>query len=165
MNPLLFAGAGALLKGVGGLFSGGAAKKKQKQDEQLAYQQAQQRHGIAEDTRLALLRGLMASAGERGIKGAVIDPKLLEARPFTGIDPARRTEDGDSLVGGILSGLGGLAGSVGSAEAQEQEEAKREARMLQLLCALNPRMPGCPSSTSTPAPNTPVGDEPDYFPG
>lgn len=111
--PLLIAGiAGALAKGIGGLFKRKSANKQADAAAAEQFRSGTATKAQSEAQRIAQLKSLLANAGARGHQ-LQVDPSSLEARPYTGPDSREvvKAGRGSGLAGDIIGGVGGVAQS------------------------------------------------------
>lgn len=155
----LISGAGALVKGVGGMLSGKAKRKREEERARLAYEAATKTWDQRDATRIALLKSLQNQGGARGPKVQALlqglDPSMFESRPYTGQEIGQ--ESGSSTLGGILGAVGGAAQAYGDYKTQAAGAASREAEQTKFLCAAYPNLPICQPLDGTIPANADIG--------
>jgi hypothetical protein len=146
----LIAGAGALIKGVGGYLGNRSKQKQQAEAARLAHEAAQRKWDQQEQSRIAILTALKNRGGPHGPKvqallqgiGGPGSPEMM-ARPYAG--PEIGQETGQSTLGSVLSGVGAVASAYGDYKLQKLGADQRASQQEDFLCAAYPNLPICAS--------------------
>lgn len=148
---------GSVLGGIGAHKAAKAQQKSAKDEAAKKYAAGAKQHANREATRIALLKTLLGNAaGRTGERDLTVDPSMLEAQPYSGMEPVENPT-GYSGGASLLSGLGGLISS-GAATAQAGKDADaRKAELDRIQCLLVPQMcaGGVPGAGSTGSPYDP----------